>query len=156
MQGLFAFMPLNPSTLMIFCTRLIQHIKYFEILFIFISRWHLRCWSKYVFTKIITINFHGPTFKYSIHIMCKVLLVATLDVYFYTNKTSLFMELPFYHDYEPLLSTGEDPRFKHIIISKNGIWIVHGAIYQHTMTGDDYNSSIIWSTLDISKCCKTL
>lgn len=53
--------------------------------------------------------------------MCKILLVATLGVYFYTNKTSLFMELPFYHDYEPLPSTGEDPRFKNIVISQNGI-----------------------------------
>lgn len=60
------------------------------------------------------------------------------------------MELPFYHDYEPLPTTGEDPRFKHITISQNGIQIVHGAIYQHNITGDDYNlivnSSIIWST----------
>lgn len=60
------------------------------------------------------------------------------------------MELPFYHDYEPLPSTGEDPRFKDIIISQNGIQIVYGDIYQHNITGDDYNvivdSSIIWST----------
>lgn len=60
------------------------------------------------------------------------------------------MELPFYHDYKPLPSTGEDSRFKYTIISQNGIQIVYDAIYQHNITGDDYNvivnSSIIWST----------
>lgn len=60
------------------------------------------------------------------------------------------MELPFYHDYEPLPSTREDHRFKYTIISQNDIQTVHGAIYQHNITGDDYNvivnSSIIWST----------
>lgn len=61
------------------------------------------------------------------------------------------MELPFYHDFEHLPSTVEDPpRFNHTIISQNGIQIVHGAIYPHNITGDDYNvivnSSIIWST----------